>query len=47
VAILARPEDLARLNLRERLEVLGVAAARLLVPIQAREYTPDEMAAGS
>jgi predicted nucleotidyltransferase len=39
--------DFSPLNLRERLEILGVAAARLLRPIQAVGYTPEEMAAKS
>ncbi len=29
---------------RERLELLGIAAARILEPIQARGATPDEVA---
>jgi uncharacterized protein len=29
---------------RERLELLGIAAARILEPIQARGATPDEIA---
>ncbi len=29
---------------RERLELLGIAAARILEPIQARAATPDEVA---
>lgn len=29
---------------RERLEMLGVAAARILEPIQAQGFTPDEVA---
>lgn len=37
--------DFSSLNLRERLELLGVAAARLLEPIQAVGYTPEEIAA--
>jgi len=37
--------DFSLLNLRERLEILGVAAARLLKPIQAVGYTPEEMEA--
>lgn len=37
--------DFLVLNLRERLEILGVAAARLLKPIQAVGYTPEEMEA--
>ena len=35
--------DWARYNQRERLEMLGVAAARLLEPIQARGVTPEEI----
>ncbi len=31
-------------NERERLEMLGIAAARILEPIQARGVTPDEVA---
>ena len=34
-------------DLRERLEILGIAAARLLKPIQALGYTPEEIAAGA
>jgi len=36
--------DWARYGERERLEMLGVAAARLLEPIQARGVTPEEIA---
>jgi predicted nucleotidyltransferase len=36
--------DWARYNDRERFEMLGVAAARILEPIQARGVTPDEIA---
>ena len=35
--------DFARLNLRERLELLGTAAARILEPIQAYGLTPQEI----
>lgn len=35
--------DWAAYNRRERLELLGVAAARLLQPIQAQGYTPEEI----
>ena len=31
-------------NERERLEILGIAAARILEPIQARGATPEEIA---
>ena len=37
--------DFSSLNFRERLEILGVAAARLLKTIQAVGYTPEEMTA--
>ncbi len=36
--------DWARYNHRERLEILGIAAARILEPIQARGVTPEEIA---
>jgi quercetin dioxygenase-like cupin family protein/predicted nucleotidyltransferase len=35
--------DWANYGLRERFEVLGIAAARILEPIQARGVTPDEI----
>jgi predicted nucleotidyltransferase len=37
--------DFSSLGLRERLEILGVAAARILKPIQAVGYTPEEIQA--
>jgi predicted nucleotidyltransferase len=36
--------DFEELNTRERLELLGVAAARLWQPIEAMACTPDELA---
>lgn len=36
--------DWAGYNWRERLELLGVVAARLLQPIQAQGFTPKEIA---
>jgi hypothetical protein len=36
--------DWARFNRRERLELLGIIAARLLEPIQAQGWTPQEIA---
>jgi len=36
--------DWARYSQRERLEMLGIAAARLLEPVQARGITPEEIA---
>ncbi|OIO86021.1 MAG: hypothetical protein AUK02_06115 [Anaerolineae bacterium CG2_30_58_95] len=35
--------DWAKYSQRERLEILGVAAARLLEPIQAQGFTPEEV----
>lgn len=37
--------DFQKMNLRERLEVLGMAAARIMQPIEARGYTPEEVEA--
>jgi predicted nucleotidyltransferase len=36
--------DWVRYGDRERFEMLGIAAARILEPIQARGVTPDEIA---
>ena len=36
--------DWAPFNRRERLELLGIIAARLLEPIQAQGWTPQEIA---
>ncbi len=35
--------DFARYSQRERLEMLGVAAARILEPVQANGFTPQEI----
>jgi hypothetical protein len=35
--------DWADLNQRERLELLGIAAARILEPVQAQGFTPGEL----
>ncbi|HAH20436.1 MAG TPA: nucleotidyltransferase domain-containing protein [Candidatus Omnitrophica bacterium] len=35
--------DFRKMNLRERLEVLGIAAARIMEPVEARGYTPEEI----
>ncbi|MBI3616791.1 MAG: nucleotidyltransferase domain-containing protein [Candidatus Omnitrophica bacterium] len=35
--------DFIKLNLRERLEVLGLAAGKVFEPIEARGYTPGEI----
>jgi len=37
--------DFAAMNLRERLELLGIAAARIMEPVQALGYTPEEFSA--
>lgn len=36
-------KDFEKMNIRERLEILGIAAARIMQPIQADGYTPDEL----
>lgn len=36
--------DWERYNRRERLEILGIAAARILQPIQAQGFTSEEIA---
>ena len=36
-------DDFKKLNLRERLEVLGVAAVRIMKPIEAKGYTLKEI----
>ncbi len=43
VVVISR--DFASMNLRERLEVLGMAAARILEPVHALGYTPEEFEA--
>ncbi len=35
--------DFRKMNLRKRLEVLGIAAARIMQPIEAKGYTPEEI----
>ena len=35
--------DFEDMDIRERLEALGMAAARIMQPVQARGYTPDEI----
>jgi predicted nucleotidyltransferase len=44
IAVLIISADFAMLNIRERLERLGTAAARLWQPIEAIACTPDEFA---
>ena len=36
-------EDFKKLNLRQRLEILGIAAARIMKPIEAQGYTSAEI----
>ncbi|HOR42540.1 MAG TPA: nucleotidyltransferase domain-containing protein [Atribacterota bacterium] len=36
-------KDFKKMNLRERLEILGLAAGNILEPIEALGYTPDEV----
>jgi predicted nucleotidyltransferase len=36
--------DWTKYNHRERLELLGIAAARILEPVQAQGFTPSEIA---
>ncbi|PWH15637.1 MAG: nucleotidyltransferase domain-containing protein [Anaerolineae bacterium] len=38
--------DWAGMSERERLELLGVAAARILEPVQAQGFTPEEVEKG-
>jgi len=35
--------DFRKMNLRERLEILGIAAARIMQPVEAKGYTPEEI----
>jgi len=43
IDVLVVSSDFESMNTRERLEILGVAAARLWEPIEAIGYTPDEL----
>jgi len=36
-------DDFRKMNLRERLEILGIAAARIMKPVEAKGYTPEEI----
>lgn len=36
-------DDFEKMNLRKRLELLGIAAARIMKPVEARGYTPKEL----
>ena len=35
--------DFQKMNLRERLEILGIAAVRIMKPIEAKGYTTQEI----
>ena len=43
IDLLIVSEDFQGMNLRERSELLGIAAARILAPIQAEGLTPQEL----
>jgi predicted nucleotidyltransferase len=43
IDIVVISEDFRNLNLRERLEILGLAAGRVFEPIEAWGYTPEEV----
>lgn len=43
IDIIVISKDFQPMNLRERLEVLGIAAARMMKPIEAKGYTPEEI----
>lgn len=36
-------EDFQKMNLRERLEILGIAAVRIMEPVEAKGYTSEEI----
>lgn len=40
-------KDFQKMNLRERLEVLGIAAVRIMKPVEAMGYTPREIEVAS
>lgn len=35
--------DFRKMNIRERLELLGIASVRIMKPVEARGYTPQEI----
>ncbi len=43
IDIIVVSEDFKSINLRERLELLGIAAGRVFEPIEAIGYTSDEL----
>ncbi len=46
IDVLIVSSDFRGKNVRERLELLGVAAVRIMEPIQAYGFTPEEMLSG-
>lgn len=45
IDLIVLSEDFRDMNLRERLELLGLAAGRVFEPIEALGYTPGELEA--
>lgn len=45
VDLIVISNDWEKYNHRQRLELLGIAAARILEPVQAQGFTPDEIKA--
>ncbi len=43
IDVIVISDDFRRMNLRERLELLGIAAGRILEPIEALGYTQEEL----
>ena len=43
IDIIVVSRDFQKMNLRQRIEVLGIAAARIMQPIEALGYTPREI----
>src|SRR3972149_5069665 len=43
VDLIVISSDWEKYNHRERLELLGIASARIMEPIQAQGFTPDEV----
>jgi len=46
IDVLIVSSDFRGKNVRERLELLGIAAIRIMEPIQAHGFTPEEMVSG-
>ena len=43
IDVIVVSKDFQRMNLRERSEVLGIAAVRIMRPIEAKGYTSEEI----